>query len=158
MSTTEIIGNNTGKMLTLTSNDNFNFSIDIDTAKHSTTIKNMLEDLGNEDDSPIPLSNINGYILRKVLIFCDYIQNNSEEYEALKKWTDDRAFTIPLSQWFSDYINVEQAELSNIILAANFLDIQSLLLLGSKQVASFIRTKTPEEIKVLFSTNSTVEQ
>jgi hypothetical protein len=154
MSNIETIGNNTDKMIILTSNDNISYSSDIKTVYQCITIKNMLEDLGDEGDFPIPIPNVKGNILKKVLIFCDYIKNNSEDSQLLEEWTADRTFTIQLSHWFSDFIMVEQSILFEIILAANFLDIPLLLNLGTKYVASLIRNKTPEELRTLFSDQS----
>jgi hypothetical protein len=153
MSNIETIGNNTDKMMTLMSSDGISFSISIDTVNQSITIKHMLECLDNDD--PIPIPNVNGDILKKVFTFCDYVHYNSEDVRLLEEWTNDRTFTVPLPQWFSNFITVEQTMLFDIVNAANFLDIQLLLNLGTKYIASLIRNKTPEELKVLFSAPST---
>jgi adenylate cyclase len=110
MSNIEIIGNNTNTMVVLESNDKIKYSIDIDTIKHSITIKNMLEDT-EDDGNNIYIPNIKSDTFKKVLIFCDYIQNNNEDLQALNTWAQDRTYTIPLSQWFTDYINIQYKEL-----------------------------------------------
>lgn len=150
MSNIETIGNNTETMIILMSNDGGCYSVDINTVKQCNTINNMLESLGDESDEPIPLPTIKGTTLKKVMTFCDYVRTNAEDAQNLEHWTNDRTFVVQLSQWFSDYINVEQVELFDIILAANFLDIPLLLHLGTKHVASIIRNKTPDELRVLF--------
>jgi S-phase kinase-associated protein 1 len=154
MSSIETIGNNTDKMVTLISKDGISYSVDINTVIHSLTIKNILDDLGYEGDVPIPIPTVNGDVLKKVLIFCDYIQHNPEDTQHLEQWTEDRTFIISLRQWFSDFISVDQKNLFEIILAANFLDIQLLLNLGTKYVASLIRNNTPDELKTLFAENT----
>lgn len=52
-------------LVKLTSSDGQEFSIAKDIASQSVLIKNMLEDLGDEADTPIPLPNVTGHILTK---------------------------------------------------------------------------------------------
>ena len=55
----------------LQSSDGENFSIDVSVAKQSVTIRTMLEDLGmdleNDSNEAVPLPNVSGPVLRKVL-------------------------------------------------------------------------------------------
>ncbi len=151
MSNIKTIGNITGNMLTLISKEGQGFSIDINSSKLCMTVTDMLDNLGIESDEPIDTRSVDSATLEKVLIFCDYIQNNPDKAEELTKWTDDRTFTIPLDEWFVNYITVDQKTVYDVIMAANFLNIQSLLQLGAKYIASLIRNKSPEELKTLFA-------
>ena len=51
--------------ITLTSNDDRSFVVSRGVACQSTLIKNMLEDVGEDDNEPIPLPNVTGAILEK---------------------------------------------------------------------------------------------
>lgn len=51
----------------LKSQDDQSFSIDRAVAERSILLKNMLEDVG-ESDTPIPLPNVTGKVLKKVFI------------------------------------------------------------------------------------------
>ncbi len=52
----------------LQSSDGEVFSVDVEIAKQSVTIKTMLEDLGmdEDDEEVVPLPNVNAAILKKV--------------------------------------------------------------------------------------------
>jgi S-phase kinase-associated protein 1 len=146
-------------MCVLSANDGVNITIPLNVAKVSITISNMLEDLGDMgqegEDNIIPVPNVNGAILKKIYTFCDYIYNNPIELQNLQTWLDDKTFTVPLHQWFNDYLNVDQQTMFEVILGSNFLDIQSLLNMQCKYVANIIRNKTPDELRVLFANQST---
>ncbi len=157
MSQMMTIGNNTKEeMISLIAKDGISVSVPMSVAKISITIKNMLEDLGDSigegQDNSIPIPNINGPILAKIYMFCDYIHNNPDELNKLTVWLEDKSFTVLLgSEWFKEFLNVDQQTTFDIILGANFLDIQSLLNMECKYVASIIRNKTPDELRTLFS-------
>ena len=53
--------------------------------------------------------------------------------------------------WVKDFIDVSDEILFNMILAANYMDIKSLLDLTCKTVADEIKGKTPEEIRIRFN-------
>jgi S-phase kinase-associated protein 1 len=54
-------------------------------------------------------------------------------------------------EWDSTFIRMDNEELFDVILAANYLDIKDLLDLGCKEVASKLKGKTPEQIRALFN-------
>jgi len=115
----------------------------------SETIKNMLNDLSTDNlSTPIPLHNVTSTILSKIVEYCNYhVENDNVKFSSStdKKETDD---IIP---WDVDFCNVDQAALFEMILAANYLSIQSLLDLTCKTVANMIKGKTPEEIRLTFN-------
>lgn len=52
-------------MVVLTTSDNEQFTVDRDVAERSVLIKQMIEDIG-ENDMPIPLPNVSSSVLTKV--------------------------------------------------------------------------------------------
>lgn len=56
-----------------------------------------------------------------------------------------------VQEWYSTFVNIEQEILFELILAANYMDIKPLLDLTCAKVASMIKGKTPEEIRVQFN-------
>jgi S-phase kinase-associated protein 1 len=141
------------EMISILSNEDGLFSVEKSIIDNCLTIKNMLEDLGMEDDSPIPLPNVSTEITKKIFEFCEYIYFNPNDVTLLEAWNNDRAFVTPLPPWFEQYIKIEQKMLFDLIIATNYLDIPLLLNFCCKFVASIIRNKSPEELKSLFEPN-----
>ena len=59
--------------------------------------------------------------------------------------------TEVVSAWDAAYIDLEKEEVYELILAANYLDIPSLLALACCKVACMLRGKTPEQIRLEFN-------
>ena len=133
----------------LESNDGEMFTVDLDIARHFGTVKNMLEDLGmdEEDEEAIPLPNVNGATLKKVIEWATYHKDDPSlpEDENNKKKTDT------ISSWDTDFLKVDQGTLIKLILAANYLDIKKLLDVTCKTVANMIKGKNPQEIRNIFN-------
>ncbi|ORX94119.1 S-phase kinase-associated protein 1A-like protein [Basidiobolus meristosporus CBS 931.73] len=134
-------------MVILKSSDEETFQVDKETAERSMLIKNMLEDVG-ESDMPIPLPNVTGNVLRKVIEYCEYHRNDPI---VVKEDTDEPKRSDDIDEWDRKYIDVDQEMLFAIILAANYLDIKPLLDVGCKTVANIIKGKSPEEIRKTFN-------
>mmetsp|Transcript_50942 Transcript_50942/g.77411 ORF Transcript_50942/g.77411 Transcript_50942/m.77411 type:complete len:109 (+) Transcript_50942:219-545(+) len=75
--------------------------------------------------------------------------NNPPEIEKPLRTTNLAELVDPFDAKFIDIENLE--ELFEIILAANYLDIKSLLELSCAKVASLIKGKSPEEIRKIFN-------
>ena len=140
--------------INLRSNDNMDFTMDVELAKISETLKTMLDDLGIDTESdeasePIPLPNVNGAILKKVVEWCEHHKDDHKEFAEEDESTQPRLDDIP--DWDVSFFNIDQAEIFEIILAANYLDIKGLLNIGCKSVAKMITGKTPEQIRQLFN-------
>ena len=130
--------------ITLTSHDGLDVKLPKQAALMSETVRNLMEDAG--DENPIPLPNVNGNILIKVVEYCVYHAENPtpSNMEKGEKRTDD---IIP---WDLDYMQLDKDTLFQLILAANYMDIKPLLDLGCQTVANMIKGKTPKEIRHTF--------
>lgn len=131
----------------LESNDGKVFEIKKKIAKVSLTIKNMLDDLNDEEDGTIPLSNVSSDVLEKVIEYCNYYHENSDFI------TEDSQYRTEedLSEWEKKFCDVDQEILFKIILAANYLDIKPLLDLTCLAVAFIIEKNTVEDIRKKFN-------
>merc|ERR1712216_958307 len=128
--------------VTLTSKDEREFKVPIKVAIMSETVKSMI---GVDDDTPeeeieapeaaIPLPAVEGNILELVLKYANYHHTNKEK-----------------KAWDAEFVKVDDDTLFSPILAANYLDIKSLLDLTCKTVADYIKQcKTPQEIRRRFN-------
>eukprot|EP01120_Amphizonella_sp_Union-15-10_P000994 TRINITY_DN11061_c0_g1_i1.p1 TRINITY_DN11061_c0_g1~~TRINITY_DN11061_c0_g1_i1.p1 ORF type:complete len:165 (-),score=41.33 TRINITY_DN11061_c0_g1_i1:94-588(-) len=131
----------------LQSSDDKPFDVPMEVAQMSLTIKNMIEDICPDGETPIPLPNVSGKILEKVIEYCKHHHANhtTDEKKDNEKRTDD------ITPWDQEFCKVDQATLFELILAANYLDIKPLLDLTCKTVANMIKGKTPEEIRKTFN-------
>ncbi|KAF5330294.1 hypothetical protein D9619_005339 [Psilocybe cf. subviscida] len=138
-------------MVLLVTSDNEQFNADKDVVERSVLIKNMLEDVG-ESDQPIPLPNVSSSVMKKVLEYCEHHRGEPlPSADSEQSQDETRKRTTDISEWDQKFITVDQEMLFEIILAANYLDIKSLLDVGCKTVANMIKGKTPEEIRKLFN-------
>ncbi|XP_068144058.1 S-phase kinase-associated protein 1 [Drosophila tropicalis] len=131
----------------LQSSDGEIFETDDRAAECSGTIKTLLKDcqLDDAESQIIPLPNVNSMILAKVLLWV----NHHKEDEPADDSDEERTHSI--SQWDADFLQVDQATLFELIMAANYLDIQGLMEVTCKTVANMIMGHTPEEIRRLFN-------
>jgi len=125
----------------LKSSDGKSFEIDEDVARKSIAINHMVED-GCATDV-IPLRNVTSKILKIVIDYCEKHVKSKEE-EDLKEWDADFMKTI------------ETTILFDVMMAANYLNIQILLDLTCKTVSDLLQAdllsgKTPDEIRAHFN-------
>ena len=107
-------------------------------------------DLGGEGHNydPIPVPNVNGAIMRKVIEWATHHKGDPpppEDDEFKEKKLDE------IDPWDLGFLKVDQGTLFELILAANYLDIKGLLEVTCKTVANMIKGKTPEEIRKTFN-------
>ncbi|XP_022145436.1 SKP1-like protein 1A [Momordica charantia] len=129
------------KKIILKSSDGEPFEVDEAVALESQTIRHMIED--DCADNGIPLPNVSSKILAKVIEYCRKHVDASN--------SEPRASEEDLKAWDRDFVNVDQATLFDLILAANYLNIKNLLDLTCQTVADMIKGKTPEEIRKTFN-------
>lgn len=134
--------------VTLVSADGKSMQVNVEAVKISQTIKHLIDDAGTEN--AIPLPNVSGLALEKIVEYMNYYANSKpveekSENENESKRTDD------ISEWDKNFCAVTQQFLFELLLAANYLDIKSLLDLICKIVANMIKGKTPAEIRKTFN-------
>ncbi|KAF8329485.1 S-phase kinase-associated protein 1A-like protein [Cantharellus anzutake] len=137
----------------LLSSDGVLFEVDESTASRSGVIRTVLVDVGNKD--PIPLLNVKSHVLTKVLEYCEHHRNEplpplDVEYSISPSLDIMRRKNTHISGWDQQYMKCEQELLFEVIQAASYLDIQSLLDLGCRTVANMMTGKSVDDIRQLF--------
>ncbi|KAK4487749.1 hypothetical protein RD792_005575 [Penstemon davidsonii] len=126
------------KMIVLQTSDGDTFELEETVAIQSQTIKHMIED--DCVDNTIPLPNVTSKVLAKVIEYCKrHATKTDTPAEDLNKAFDAEFMKIDLSTIF------------DLILAANYLDIKSLLDLSCQTVADMIKEMSPEEVRTTFN-------
>ena len=129
----------------LVSNDGKEFEVDVELANMSRTIKTMLEDLGLNEGEVIPLSNIESGILSLVIEWAEHHRNDPPRVEVKEK-TEHK-----ISDWDRQFFQgLTQKELFELLVIANYLDIDGLMDDSCKFIAEQIKGKTPQEIRDKF--------
>ncbi|XP_034474564.1 S-phase kinase-associated protein 1-like [Drosophila innubila] len=141
----------------LQSSDDEIFDVDVQVAKCSVTIRNMLDDCESEEDDNaiVPLTKVNAKILGKVLEWAKY---HKDDPQPTKDDESNKKSTAEMKSWDDEFLKVDQDQLFELILAANYLDIKSLLELTCKAVANMIKGKTPAEIRKTFNIKDPAEE
>ena len=102
----------------LESSDGKIFDVQEAVALQSVMIKNVAEDFGYED--PIPLPSVSSDILEKIIQYCTHhVDHPPRPMET----QDD------VDPWDVDFVKLDRSILFQLALAAQYLDIMSLLYL-----------------------------
>lgn len=118
-------------------------------AIQSKLVTAMLADDEDDDVPEIPLLEVSAEVLTKVVEFMAKHENDPMK-EIAKPITTNNLEEI-VGKWDADFVNLEQEPLFKLILAANFLDLPSLLDLGICKVACMVKGKDPEQVRALFN-------
>lgn len=128
--------------------DGEKLSVDLDVVNKSTILKNMIEDTGKDGDIPIP--NIQLPILKKIIEFCEHYKSSNPK-EIRKPLVSNKLTENNVDEWDANFIEMEKVDdIIDLVIAANFLDIESLVALGCAKIATFIKGKSVEEIRDVF--------
>ena len=113
-------------------NDGEVVEVPVKVAEKSVLIKGLIEDSGIEEEIPLP--QIKKPILEKIVVFCARTLDHQPP-EIDKPLSHNDMYQV-VDQWHADYVNLEQEELFELVMAANYLDIKPLLELSCAKVAS----------------------
>ena len=131
----------------LTTMDGETVEVPVAIACKSILVKGIIDDSGIEDE--IPLASVKKPILDKIIEYCTYIHTNAAP--EIEKPLRSNNLNDVVSEWYANFVNLDQEILFELILAANFMDIKSLLELACAKVASLIKGKTIPETRKFFN-------
>ena len=128
-------------------NDGEVVEVPVNVAEKSVLIKGLIEDSGTDEEIPLP--QVKKPILEKIIVYCTRLLDHQPP-EIDKPLSHNDMHQV-VEQWYADYINLEQEELFELVMAANYLDIKPLLELSCAKVASQIKNKSVQEIRKYFN-------
>ena len=114
----------------------------------SVTIQSVID--GGDSDEIIPLPDITKATLLKIIEFLKHLKegNPAPEIEKPLRSNDLKDVT---TEWYANYIDLDDDTVQDIILAANYLDIKELLALGCAKMGSVIRGLSIPEFRKRFN-------
>ena len=144
--------------VTLKSKEGQTFEIDRKFASISKLVKTAVD---HDPDAPdVPIPSVTGPILKLVV---DYMKHykGTEPKLIPKPLRSKNMKDVVEDQWdaeFIDTIGDDRQQLYDLVMAANYMDIPSLLHLGCAKVASLIKGQPLEKIKDILSVKSAEEE
>ncbi|KAL3613942.1 hypothetical protein CASFOL_042016 [Castilleja foliolosa] len=111
------------------------------------TIKNMIED--GYADNVIPIPKVKSEVLAKVIEYCRHhaAARPSDEGD---ETVDKKAVEDELDKYDKKFVKIDQEMIFEIILAANYLNIKSLIDLMCDAVANKMVYLSMEEVRKMF--------
>jgi len=144
--------------LKLVSKDKKEFDIERKHAFVSTLVKTSLDTDSAATEVPIP--GVSSAILTEVVVYMNH--HKGVEPPIIEKPLRSKVMKDvckdPFDADFIDRIGENRQALYDLILAANYMDIKSLLHLGCAKVASLIKGQPLEKIKDILSTGAKTEE
>lgn len=132
----------------LRSSDNEEIETDIKAAKCSGAIRTLFE-IGvakADSGSVIPVRNVNSRVLKKIIEWSVHHKDNAEAFEQYS--CQDEAM---LDEWDRNFLNVENSELFEMIVATNYLETRGLFNLMCNRIVNMVKGKSTEEIRVILN-------
>lgn len=134
------------RKIILVSNQNDKFEITEEGADLNVLVKSIVEEY--DGDCEIPLINIDTACLVKIIEFSEY--HAKIPMDNIEKPLKSPNLKNIISDWDLNFIDVEQELLYKLVLAANYIDNESLLDLCCAKIASTLKGKTSDEIRNVF--------
>ena len=142
-----------GQIVILVSFEEDEFIIPRNAADLSVVVKNMTEEWDDDFDpteAKLPLVKIQSATLVKVIEFLKHYVDDPMTPIA-KPIRSNRMSEICTEQWYANYVdNMEKSMLYNVVLAANFMDIEPLLNLTCCKISTYLYGKKKHEIPGVF--------
>jgi len=145
-------------LVTLVSQDGQEFKVEVKVARMSETIRQLILDAGTGD--PIPIPNIEGSILSKVIEYCKYhtehpdVPNETLDHEEKPSKVDLSKRREIKDPWDREFCKLDVPTIENLIVASNYLDVKGLLEITCKTIATALNGKTVEQMREILRIKS----
>ena len=132
--------------LTLLSRDHQSFSLSKEAAAQSDLLRTMMD--GDVDACEVQLYHIDSATVRRLIDYLNY--HRVTPPRVIEKPIASVHMAELVDAFDAQFVDVEQEVLFRLLLAANYLNIRSLVALCSAKLASWIKNKAPQQIKQTF--------
>mmetsp|Transcript_11562 Transcript_11562/g.13085 ORF Transcript_11562/g.13085 Transcript_11562/m.13085 type:complete len:179 (+) Transcript_11562:23-559(+) len=138
------------EMITLKSKEGKGYSVGKAPAMMSNLIKITLD--GDQEAKEIDLKHIEGPVVEKVIQYMTYhVKVAPRKIEKPLQSTNMKEL---VDEFDAGFVDTDQPTMFKLLLAANYLDIKSLLNLVCAKIASLMKGKTPDQIRKIFNIRS----
>jgi len=135
-------------LLNLTSSDSMKLTIDSKAALRSNLLKGLIQDYDQESEIPMP--DIRGEVLKKIIEYLTHYKD-IEPKEIQRPLPSDNLKDVT-DEWDVNFMDSMDLDTNfDLINAANYMDIKSLLDLSCAKIASKMKGKSAEEIRNMFN-------
>lgn len=145
--------------ITLISSDGERFAINTVFTNISTFITTALECDQTQKELDIP--NVSGYTLKYIIAYMNYHKGVEPQpiQQPLRHVDFKDCCADPWdAEFITEVMNISRQDLYDLIMAANYMCIKSLLYLGCAKIASIIKGQPLQDVPTILSTkNSTKE-
>jgi len=136
--------------MALHSKDGKTFKVSKRAAMMSQLVKTAVET--DKDAKEVTLYHIESPIVEKVIQYMNYHVNHPPR--KLEKPLKSGNLRELVDEFDAKFTDVDQETMFKLLLAANYMDVKSLLLLMCAKVASLMKGKTPDQIRKTFNIRS----
>jgi len=138
------------EVVSLISKENKPLRVGKKAAMLSQLVKTAMEN--DKDAKEVTLFHIETPVVQKVIDYMEYhVKIPPRKIEKPLKSTNMREL---VDEWDAKFVDVDQETMFKLLLAANYMDVKSLLLLMCAKVASMMKGKTPDQIRKTFNIRS----
>jgi S-phase kinase-associated protein 1 len=138
------------QIVNLISKDDIKFTINKKNCCMSVLVQTAINE--NSVDNVVPILSVNGKILEIIVTYMNHHQGIVPP--EIEKPLKDKNLKNIINEWdakFIDTVSKNQQQLYDLILAANYMHIESLLHLGCAKIASLIKGEPLEKIKEILA-------
>ena len=132
----------------LISSDEQKFEIDIESTKLSELLIGLIDN--SKPDQTIP-TDVKSDMLKKIVEYLTHYKGVEPKY--IPKPLPSSNLSDSIDEWEINFINgIELDNLYDLINGANYMSINSLVDLASAKIASLMKDKTVEEMRIMLNT------
>ena len=135
----------------LIASNNEKISLSKEAAMQSKLLETLINDLLDDDKSIFNFYDIKYEILKKIVDYLNYYNNN--KHKKINRVIAIYDFESEMNKWDIEYTNIDINIIIDLIYAANFFDIKSLIELLTIKLDSIMMRKNPDLINKLINKN-----